>query len=160
MNSNLTIKCIKSSDNDFYDICNYCEKNINRENLNINGGVLENYDITYQSIMLFVTYFNQTPIAYASIKIKKEGEYYISQIAIKNEYKRIGIGRAMVKMIIKKAEEDNMNLRTHVRYWNKPSLELFHSLGFDQSDTLTKRGSYTFKLKILNLDNNHTKIKR
>ena len=82
-NNNLEFRIIKASDMQFVAVCDYIEKNINRENLCINGGTLQNSDITYKAIFLIVAYKDGVPVAYNSVRQKVEDEFYVSQIAVK-----------------------------------------------------------------------------
>ena len=149
--NNFEFRIIRSNDTDFMDVCDYVEKNINRENLYINGGTLQNFNITYKAIFLIVAYKDNLPIAYNSVRQKVEDELYISQIAVKKEFRRLGIGTKLIEIAIQLAKLNNKNVKAHVRYYNSCSMEMFKSLGFTQSTKLTKKGSYTFTLKQMEL---------
>ena len=148
INNQITFQIIDSSNENFINICNYIEENINRENLRINGGTLQNSNITYKANFIIIACKNNLPIAYNSIRQKEEDELYVSQIAVKNEFKKMGIGTKMMEILIRIAKITNKNIKAHVRYYNTPSLEMFKSLGFIQSTGLTKKGSYTFTKNI------------
>ena len=148
INNKITFQIIDSSNKNFINTCNYIEENINRENLRINGGTLQISNITYKADFIIIAYKDYLPIAYNSIRQKEENELYVSQIAVKNEFKKMGIGTKMMEILIKIAKLTNKNIKAHVRYYNTPSLEMFKSLGFTQSTGLTKKGSYTFTKNI------------
>lgn len=158
---NVEFRIIKANDTNFKDVCDYVEKNINKENLYINGGTLQNTGLTYKALFLIVAYKDNFPIAYNSVRQKVGDELYISQIAVKKEFKRLGIGTKMMEIAIEIAKLNNKDVTAHVRYYNIPSIEMFKSLGFTQSMNLTKKGSYKFTLnqKELTVDNDtHKKI--
>ena len=150
----IEFRIIKANDPNFIDVCDYIEKNINRENLYINGGTLQNSNITYKALFLIVAYKDNLPIAYNSIREKVEYELYISQIAVKKEFKRLGIGTKLMEIAIQIAKLNNKDVKAHVRYYNTASIEMFRSLGFTQSTNLTKKGSYTFTLRQIELTDN------
>lgn len=143
---------VRSNDQNFLDVCDYIKENIVNENLFENGGMLQNSDIIYKALFLIVAYKDGEIIAFNSIRQKNEEELYISQVVVKEKYRKLGIGSNLVKMAIQIAKNNNKNVRAHAREYNEPSIEMFRSLGFEQSDKLTKRGSYTFKLKLFELD--------
>lgn len=142
---NISYVLLTPDDENFINICNFVEENINKENLNVNGGILRRSGLTYEAKFLLVALNNmQEPIAYNAIKQKVEGEYYISQIAVKKEYRRHNIGTTLVQLAIEIARNDSMNVAAHALFYNEPSVNMFRSLGFSSARKLTRKGSLRF----------------
>lgn len=60
------------------------------------------------------------------------GEAYITNVAVLPEYRRAGIGRALVEAAAKGAKERNCSFITlEVRESNLPAISLYESLGFE-----------------------------
>lgn len=142
---NISYVLLTSHDENFNNVCDFIEQNITKENLNVNGGILHNSGITYDAKFLIIALNNNNiPIAYNSIKQKVEDEYYISQIAVKEDYRRRKIGTNLVQLAIEIAKNDSKNVAAHALYYNDASVNMFESLGFSRSNKLTRRGSFRF----------------
>ena len=139
----MEIRSIEVDTDYFYQICDYLEKNINRENLYRNGGTLKYTNLTYNSHILFVAFDNDIPVGYNSIWKNLEG-YYVAQIAVKKEYQNKGIGTLMMQKIIEIAESENKYITAHVMNYNTASQKMFLGLGFEKirEDEVTGNGFY------------------
>ena len=129
----MEIREIKRGTEYFYQVCNYIEENINRENLFKNGGTLNYSNLTYDSDILLVVFDNEIPVGYNSI-VKYKGGLYIYQIAVKKKYQNKGIGTLMLRKAIKIAEEENTFVTAHVMNYNVASQKMFLNLGFKKID--------------------------
>ena len=129
----MEIREIKRGTEYFYQVCNYIEENINRENLFKNGGTLNYSNLTYDSDILLVVFDNEIPVGYNSI-VKYKGGLYIYQIAVKKKYQNKGIGTLMLRKTIKIAEEENTFVTAHVMNYNVASQKMFLNLGFKKID--------------------------
>ncbi len=69
-------------------------------------------------------------------------EAAITNIAVFPEYKRQGVGEALMKELIKRAEEKGLvQVSLEVRVSNTPAISLYAKLGFEIAGT--RRGFYT-----------------
>lgn len=125
---------------EFLEICDYVEKNINRENLYVNGGTLNYSNLTYNSDILLIAFNKDIPIGYNSV-IKCNGGYYIYQIAVKKEFQNMGIGTEMLRVIVNMANNQDVSVLAHVMSYNEPSLKMFNSFGFKRIDERSKNGN-------------------
>ena len=155
---NIEYRVIARNNPDFRQICNYIEENIVKENLEENGGTLKMTGLVYQCPILIVAFADGNPIGFNAIKDRKyTGYFYISQIAVKNEFKRKGVAKKMMEILVELANETSVGVAAHAKQYNTPSVEMFKSLGFDQSTELTPGGSYTFVLNAMELEDKHVK---
>ncbi|MBR5370204.1 MAG: GNAT family N-acetyltransferase [Bacilli bacterium] len=143
----MEIRNIKIGTDEFLNICDYVEKNINRENLSANGGTLNYSNLTYSSDILFIAFDNNTPVGYNSV-VKCDGGYYIYQIAVKKEYQGQGIGTDMLKEIVKIADEEGVFITAHVMNYNTASQKMFKSLGFIKLSEKKGNGFYARVQKV------------
>ena len=148
----MEIKKIEIGTNYFYQVCDYIENHITKENLSKNGGTLNYNNLTYNSDILLVASDNGIPIGYNSI-VKYNKGLYIYQIAVKKEYQNKGIGTLMLKKAIEIAEEQNTFVTAHVMNYNIASQKMFLNLGFKKIDEDKKTGNGFYAL-------NQLKIKR
>ena len=134
------IRNIGIGTDEFLEICDYVEKNINRENLRENGGTLKYSNLTYNSDILLIAFNNDIPIGYNSV-VECNGGYYIYQIAVKKEYQNMGIGTEMLRVIVNLAQNQDVGVSAHVMSYNEPSLKMFNSFGFKRVDESSKNGN-------------------
>ena len=127
------IKVYNKHSRNFKKICDYVEKNINRENLRSNGGILNYRDLTYYSDVLIIAFNKDIPIGYNSLVICDYG-YYVYQIAVKEEYKHKGVGSCMLQKAIDIAKEEDKDICAHAMNYNDNSLKLFNKMGFIDTD--------------------------
>lgn len=74
--------------------------------------------------------YNGTILGYAGLwKILDEG--HITNIAVLNEYRRMGIATLMLSTLIKMAQEDNIKSFTlEVKHTNSVAINLYENFGF------------------------------
>lgn len=128
----MEIRNIPIGTNEFKNVCNYVEININRENLSKNGGTLNYANLTYDSDILIIAYDDGKPVGYNSVVRCGENDegYYIYQIAVKKEYQNQGIGPAMLKEIVDMADKEDTFITANVMNYNINSQKMFKSFGF------------------------------
>lgn len=139
----MEIKEIKVGTDYFFEVCDFVEENINRENLSENGGTLNYSNLTYNSDILFIAFDKGIPVGYNSI-VRYEDGLYIYQIAVKKEYQNKGIGTSMLRKAVEIADEENSFLTAHVMNYNSASQKMFLNLGFKKisEDPKTGNGFY------------------
>ena len=147
----MEIKEIKIGTDYFYQVCDYIEEYITKENLFINGGTLNYNSLTYDSDILLVVFDNKIPIGYNSI-VRYDDGLYIYQIAVKKKYQNKGIGTLMLKKAIEIADEENTFVTEHVMNYNIASQKMFLNLGFKKvsEDSKTGNGFYILNQKEIN----------
>lgn len=128
--SNYTYMTISSKSPIFNKICDYCDREIVQENLTINGGTLNYSGIIYDSDILIICFDKTLPVAFNSI-VELDTCIYIYQIAVKNNYKRQGIGTELMQRAISIAKTKKKAITAHVRDYNEASNHLFQKLAFN-----------------------------
>ena len=152
MKNEMIMKVYTPYDKSFNDMCDYLESNICKENLAQNGGILNYNGLTYNSDFLIVAFDKKKPVGYNSVIITNTN-FYIYQIAVKNEYKQRGIGTSMMKAAIKIATDANQNVTANVRDYNIASQRMVEKLGFEKvSDN---NGNYLYLLEQKELNKKH-----
>lgn len=104
------------------------------------GGTLKYSNLTYNSDILLIAFYNNIPIGYNSV-VECNGGYYIYQIAVKKEYQNMGIGTEMLRVIVNLAQNQDVGVSAHVMSYNEPSLKMFNSFGFKRVDEKSKNGN-------------------
>ena len=148
---NMEIKEIEIRTDQFYKICDYVEKNINRQNLSENCGTLNYSNLTYDSDILLIAFDNDIPVGYNSI-VKYKGGLYVYQIAVKKEYQHKGIGTEMLRKAVEIADEQETFMTANIMDYNTASQKMFSRLGFKKigENTATGNGFYALHEERMN----------
>lgn len=75
----------------------------------------------------------EVPIGYVGLSVVLD-EGYMGNLAVVEDYRRKGVGRALMKELIDKSKEQNLAFITlEVRPSNTPAVKLYESLGFKEA---------------------------
>lgn len=135
---------ISPLDTNFREICYLCDTEIVVENLRQNGGTLNHSGIVNLSNYLIVCMKDNQPIGFNALLAGYGGNLYIGQIAVKNNYKRLGIGTELINRAKDLAEQLNLNVTADVRSYNDASCALFESCGFIKNDDRSTDSNYFY----------------
>lgn len=127
--NDLRYEIIFPEDKRFQSICDGVETCVVIPNLSKNGGTLNFEGLTYASDILILCRDKNHVIGFNSLVIDKN-QLYVYQIAIKEDYKRKGIGSHMMMLAISVASELDLIVSAHVRDYNTISQRMFLGLGF------------------------------
>jgi len=119
----------------FEEYANRCFEEIIKENLRSKGGMLIAPRAIWLADFLLIvtdkTYTNCLGIAAVNKRSNPytfRDELYITQIAVKNDYKRLGIGKSMVQELI---DNHNCDITCQINDFNTVSQVFFTNLGFE-----------------------------
>lgn len=97
-------------------------------------------DSTNPQALYFVATQNNNILGYIGSRIVL-GECYITNIAVRSDCRRQGIGRVLIQNMLSFAQQNNLDFVTlEVRQSNLPAIALYTSLGF--SELGIRRGYY------------------
>lgn len=128
---------LKKTDEDYDRIIEYIAKEITRPNLRENGGTLNSYiGLTYPELLIYMKDKGTNEIiGYMGLTERYAEGLYISQIAVRKEYRQEGIGTTLVKEAIKRAKEKNIaTVTADINIDNDVSQIMFGKIGFVGKD--------------------------
>ena len=124
---------LRKTDEEYDDLINKIGQEITTPNLRVNGGKLAGYiGLEFPELLLYMKDKNTNEIiSYVGLtRLYWEG-LYISQIAVREDYRRKGIGTELVKEAIERAYKDGIDtVSADINYDNIPSLNMFKKQGF------------------------------
>ncbi len=126
----------------YFYVCHVCFKNVIEENLVENGGTLHMPRLIFRSNAIIIATHNGRIVGCVAIG-EADNEVVINQIAIKNDYKRKGIGKELINRIISYA--GNRNISCHVYSFNLAFQMLFESVGFIKDEAESQPDRYAYK---------------
>lgn len=124
---------LRKTDDVYEDIKNRIAIEITEPNLRINGGKLHSYlGLEYPELLVYLKDKETKEIVgYVGLTENFGVGLYISQIAVNNQYKHMGIGSILVKEAIRRAYEKGIDtVSADISYDNELSLALFSKHGF------------------------------
>ena len=124
---------LRKTDDEYEDIKNRIAIEITEPNLRINGGKLHSYlGLEYPELLVYLKDKETKEIVgYVGLTENYAVGLYISQIAVKNQYKHMGIGSILVKEAIRRAYEKGIDtVSADISYDNELSLALFSKHDF------------------------------
>lgn len=129
----------------FDSYCYLCRENIVVENLIENGGTLQVPSAVYYSNVIIMAFeeINNDVVGFAALNARPGTEVYVNQIAVKNVYKRKGIGRELVEQTMNYA--NGRDIICHVRDYNTASQGLFESCGFIKDEDRSEENNYFYR---------------
>ena len=87
-------------------------------------------EISNDNAYFIVAILDNTIVGYSGMHCIY-GDCYITNIAVSQDYRRLGIGKALLNTFIKHAEKQNYNfISLEVRESNTPAINLYKSFGF------------------------------
>lgn len=137
-------KVIKSTDQDFENVCERCEKEIVEENLVRNGGTLHFQFLTYQADCMIIALDDSSFIGFNALIMNSNMGFYVNQIAVRKSYQKKGIGTTLVSMGTDMADKLSLPVYAHVREYNVGSQKTFEKCGFEKEDTYRTQDSFFY----------------
>jgi len=87
-----------------------------------------------------VAEINNEVIASSEMQIQPDGEIGIIGIIVKKNFRNLGIGTRMLKVIIAQANQRGIKrLRLHVLATNNPAIHMYAALGFIETQRIAKQ---------------------
>ncbi len=128
---------LKKSDPEYNDLVYLMAKEITIPNLRINGGKLNSdMGLRYPEQLMYIKDKKTNEIvSYIGITENYGIGLYISQIAVRKDYRKTGLGRIMIQDAIRVANSKNIEfVSAEIMPDNDASLGLFGSFGFTKRD--------------------------
>ena len=128
----------------FDTFCKLCHDRVVLENLKTNGGTLLFPHAVFCSNALLLATIEDEIIGFLALGLRDDNQAYITQIAVKNEYKRQGIGREFINLTTEITEE----IIADVKSFNSVSQQFFEALGFTKDLECSSETNYLYRNKI------------
>lgn len=128
---------MKKIDPEYNDVIFKIADEITGPNLRVNGGTLSSFlGLEYPELLVYLKdKDNSKIVGYVGLTKNYGPGLYISQIAVRDEYKHKGIGTILVKDAIRRAHEENIDVvSAEINPNNKYSLALFAKNGFIKNE--------------------------